>query len=99
MNVQVPKRFISGQKKSKKDILIDNILQLRPEFTPSQLRRLDLPTLNIILDDSKQLMKLNPQKSDRKKYIADILRFASRIDTLEIDKLSTSDLKFLSMGF
>ena len=47
----------------------------------------------------KQLNILSPQLSVREKYIADLLRFAAGIDSLELNKLPTDDLKFLAMGF
>ena len=100
---RVQQRFFSESKRSKKEILIDNIIQLRPEFTIVQLSRLDLPTLNIIHDDVsnlKELRILKPQLSRRDQYIRDILRFAPGVDSKQLsDNVSTGNLKFLSMGF
>ena len=99
MNVQISKRYSSGPKRSKKEILIEEIIQLKPEFTINQLSRLDLPTLNIILDTVKLNNTLKPQLNDREQYIADLLRFANGVSSLELNKLPTVDLKFLSIGY
>ena len=96
MNVR---SFASGPRKSKKDILIYNIMDIRPQFSLSQLSRLDLPTLHIIYEDIKLIHSVQPKLTERGKYIADILRFAVRVSSLELNRLPTDDLKYISMSF
>ena len=91
--------FASGPRKSKKDILIYNIMDIRPQFSLSQLSRLDLPTLHIIYEDIKLIHSVQPKLTERGKYIADILRFAVRVSSLELNRLPTDDLKYISTSF
>ena len=93
MNVR---SFASGPRKSKKDILIYQIMEIRPQFSLSQLSRLDLPTLHIIYDDIKLIHSVQPKLTERGKYIADILRFAVRVSSLELNRLPTDDLKYIA---
>ena len=90
--------FATTPRKSKKDVLIYNIMDIRPQFSLSQLSRLDLPTLHIIYDDIKLIHSVQPKLTERGKYIADILRFAVRVSSLELNRLPTDDLKYISIS-
>ena len=74
-------------------------MDIRPQFSLSQLSRLDVPTLHIIYDDIKLIHSVQPKLTERGKYIADILRFAVRVSSLELNRLPTDDLKYISNSF
>ena len=80
-----------------KENLILEIIKLEPKYEYKQLDRLQIGTLEIVLEQAVAVTEYNKTLwlKEREKYVAFIHRWCPSVNTLDLNKLNVHTLKDL----